>query len=95
MKQTNGVGFLSPHPLLPSQTFVSTDAILWLNNHIEGGISLESACNIMKVLSSIYLYLITQPHKQTQIESTKLAASEEHHAVSRAAREKYHVAYSP
>ncbi|KAK0165545.1 hypothetical protein PV328_004052 [Microctonus aethiopoides] len=31
----NGVGFLAPHLSLPSQTFVSADAIQWMNVHIE------------------------------------------------------------
>lgn len=46
----SGVGFLTQHPSLPSQTFVSADAVQWLNNHIEGGVSVESAVNIMKVI---------------------------------------------
>jgi len=50
MKQPQtGVGFLTQHPSLPSQTFVSADAIQWLNNHIEGGIEIEQGINIMKV----------------------------------------------
>jgi hypothetical protein len=44
-----GVGFLTQHPSLPSQTFVSADAIQWLNNHIEGGVGIEQGINIMKV----------------------------------------------
>jgi hypothetical protein len=44
-----GVGFLTQHPSLPSQTFVSADAVQWLNSHIEGGVSVEGAVNIMKV----------------------------------------------
>ncbi|XP_071557307.1 GATOR complex protein Iml1 isoform X5 [Temnothorax nylanderi] len=43
-----GVGFLTQHPSLPSQTFVSADAIQWLNNHIEGGTGIEQGINIMK-----------------------------------------------
>ncbi|XP_025163440.1 GATOR complex protein DEPDC5 isoform X2 [Harpegnathos saltator] len=43
-----GVGFLTQHPSLPSQTFVSADAIQWLNNHIEGGVGVEQGINIMK-----------------------------------------------
>ncbi|XP_017880904.1 GATOR complex protein DEPDC5 isoform X5 [Ceratina calcarata] len=43
----NGVGFLTQHPSLPSQTFVSADAVQWLNNHIEGGVSVEKAINVM------------------------------------------------
>ncbi|XP_011699587.1 PREDICTED: DEP domain-containing protein 5 isoform X2 [Wasmannia auropunctata] len=43
-----GVGFLTQHPSLPSQTFVSADAIQWLNNHIEGGMGVEQGINIMK-----------------------------------------------
>ncbi|XP_076389057.1 GATOR complex protein Iml1 isoform X7 [Megachile rotundata] len=42
-----GVGFLTHHPSLPSQTFVSADAVQWLNNHIEGGVTVEGAINIM------------------------------------------------
>lgn len=44
-----GVGFLTQHPSLPSQTFVSADAIQWLNNHMEGGMGIEQGINIMKV----------------------------------------------
>lgn len=44
-----GVGFLTQHPSLPSQTFVSADAVQWLNGHIEAGLTLEQAINIMKV----------------------------------------------
>ncbi|XP_076679614.1 GATOR complex protein Iml1 isoform X5 [Andrena cerasifolii] len=43
----SGVGFLTQHPSLPSQTFVSADAVQWLNNHIEGGVTVEGAINIM------------------------------------------------
>ncbi|CAL7950358.1 unnamed protein product [Xylocopa violacea] len=43
----NGVGFLTQHPSLPSQTFVSADAVQWLNNHIEGGVTVKNATNIM------------------------------------------------
>ncbi|XP_070149931.1 GATOR complex protein Iml1 isoform X5 [Polyergus mexicanus] len=43
-----GVGFLTQHPSLPSQTFVSADAIQWLNNHMEGGMGVEQGINIMK-----------------------------------------------
>ncbi|XP_077271177.1 GATOR complex protein Iml1 isoform X8 [Temnothorax americanus] len=43
-----GVGFLTQHPSLPSQTFVSADAIQWLNNYIEGGMGIEQGINIMK-----------------------------------------------
>uniref|UniRef100_A0ABD2W441 DEP domain-containing protein n=1 Tax=Trichogramma kaykai TaxID=54128 RepID=A0ABD2W441_9HYME len=45
---SNGIGFLTSHPSLPSQTFVSADAVQWLSNHIEGGITVETACSIMK-----------------------------------------------
>ncbi|XP_058807766.1 GATOR complex protein Iml1 isoform X1 [Phymastichus coffea] len=44
----NGVGFLTQHPSLPSQTFVSADAVQWLNSHIEGGVTVENAITIMK-----------------------------------------------
>ncbi|XP_078053123.1 GATOR complex protein Iml1 isoform X3 [Augochlora pura] len=43
----SGVGFLTQHPSLPSQTFVSADAVQWLNNHIEGGVTVEGAIDIM------------------------------------------------
>lgn len=49
----NGVGFLTQHPSLPSQTFVSADAVQWLNNHIEGGVTVESAINIMNVRNNV------------------------------------------
>jgi len=44
-----GVGFLTQHPSLPSQTFVSADAIQWLNNHMEGGVGVERGIDIMQV----------------------------------------------
>lgn len=57
MKQPqSGVGFLTQHPSLPSQTFVSADAVQWLNNHIEGGVTVEGAINIMNVRMSFYLF---------------------------------------
>ncbi|KZC10817.1 DEP domain-containing protein 5 [Dufourea novaeangliae] len=43
----SGVGFLTQHPSLPSQTFVSADAVQWLNNHIEGGVTVNEAIIIM------------------------------------------------
>ncbi|XP_025267183.1 GATOR complex protein DEPDC5 isoform X1 [Camponotus floridanus] len=43
-----GVGFLTQHPSLPSQTFVSADAIQWLNNHMEGGVGVERGIDIMQ-----------------------------------------------
>ncbi|XP_043477241.1 GATOR complex protein Iml1 isoform X9 [Leptopilina heterotoma] len=44
-----GVGFLTQHKdPLPSQTFVSADAVQWLNNHIDGGVTVECAINIMQ-----------------------------------------------
>ncbi|XP_023248149.1 GATOR complex protein DEPDC5 [Copidosoma floridanum] len=45
-----GVGFLTQHPSLPSQTFVSADAVQWLNNHMEGGISVDKAVGLMKIM---------------------------------------------
>lgn len=45
----NGVGFLMQHPSLPSQTFVSADAVQWLNNNLEGGVTVETAIGMMKV----------------------------------------------
>lgn len=53
----NGVGFLTQHPSLPSQTFVSADAVQWLNNHIEGGVTVENAINIMNVKIILYIYI--------------------------------------
>lgn len=44
-----GVGFLTQHPSLPSQTFVSADAVQWLSNNTEGGVTVESAINTIKV----------------------------------------------
>lgn len=52
----NGVGFLTQHPSLPSQTFVSADAVQWLNNHIEGGVTVDSAINIMNVRIMLLVY---------------------------------------
>lgn len=40
----NGISFLAKVQSLPSQTFVSYDAINWLNNHIEG------PCNAIEIL---------------------------------------------
>lgn len=55
-----GVGFLTHNPSLPSQTFVSSDAVQWLNSHIEGGVTVESASNIMKVNIIIFLISISR-----------------------------------
>ncbi|XP_044593245.1 GATOR complex protein Iml1 isoform X8 [Cotesia glomerata] len=44
----NGISFLTPHPSLPSQTFVSADAVQWLNNHIDGGVNVQQAIKIME-----------------------------------------------
>ncbi|XP_057336662.1 GATOR complex protein Iml1 isoform X5 [Microplitis mediator] len=44
----SGISFLTPHPSLPSQTFVSADAAQWLNNHIEGGVNIQQAIKIME-----------------------------------------------
>ncbi|XP_012252064.2 GATOR complex protein Iml1 isoform X6 [Athalia rosae] len=43
-----GIGFLTQHPSLPSLTFVSAEAVQWLNNHIEGGVTVEKAIGIME-----------------------------------------------
>ncbi|XP_046613786.1 GATOR complex protein Iml1 isoform X1 [Neodiprion virginianus] len=49
MKQPHtGIGFLTQHPSLPSLTFVSAEAVQWLNNHIEGGVTVEKAIIIME-----------------------------------------------
>lgn len=56
----NGVGFLTQHPSLPSQTFVSADAVQWLNNHIEAGVTVESAINIMNVIIIIMLLVYSE-----------------------------------
>lgn len=50
-----GVGFLTQHPSLPSQTFVSADAIQWLNNHMEGGVGIERGIDIMQVETQTFL----------------------------------------
>lgn len=47
-----GVCFLAKIPSLPSYTFVSYDAINWLNNHIEGG------CNAIEILERMRRYVI-------------------------------------
>ncbi|XP_063975968.1 GATOR complex protein Iml1 isoform X1 [Diachasmimorpha longicaudata] len=47
-----GVGFLTQHPSLPSQTFVSADAVQWLNNHLEGGVTVKKAMKIMQTMIS-------------------------------------------
>ncbi|XP_011300868.1 DEP domain-containing protein 5 isoform X8 [Fopius arisanus] len=47
-----GVGFLTQHPSLPSQTFVSADAVQWLNNHLEGGVPVKKALKIMQSMIS-------------------------------------------
>lgn len=51
-----GVCFLAKIPSLPSYTFVSYDAINWLNNHIEGG------CNAIEILERMRRYSITHMH---------------------------------
>lgn len=48
----NGLSFLSYHPSLPSQTFVSAEASQWLNTHIEGGMSIKATENLMEVSDS-------------------------------------------
>jgi hypothetical protein len=45
----SGVGFLTHHPSLPSCTFVSADAVLWLIRHVEGVLHEEKAVDIMEV----------------------------------------------
>jgi len=45
----SGVGFLTHHPSLPSYTFVSADAVLWLIRHVEGVLHEEKAVEIMEV----------------------------------------------
>lgn len=45
----NGIGFLTPHPSLPLQTFVSADAVQWLHNHTETGMTVKKAIKIMQV----------------------------------------------
>lgn len=45
----SGVGFLTHHPSLPSYTFVSADAVLWLIRHVEGVPHEEKAVEIMEV----------------------------------------------
>ena len=45
----SGVGFLTHHPSLPSYTFVSADAVLWLIRHMEGLPREEKAVDIMEV----------------------------------------------
>ena len=45
----SGVGFLTHHPSLPSCTFVSADAVLWLIRHVEGVPHEEKAVDIMEV----------------------------------------------
>lgn len=42
-----GVGFLGPAPSMPSCTFVSYDALTWLQNHIEG------PCNPIEILDDM------------------------------------------
>lgn len=41
---TTGITFITKLPGLPSHTFVSCDAINWLNSHIEG------QCNAIEIL---------------------------------------------
>lgn len=48
-----GVSFLAKIPSLPSFTFVSYDAINWLNNHIEGG------CNAIEILERMRRYMFS------------------------------------
>ncbi|XP_049833121.1 GATOR complex protein Iml1 isoform X2 [Schistocerca gregaria] len=42
-----GIGFLTNHPSLPSNTFVSADAVQWLINHVEGINHEEKAVNLL------------------------------------------------
>lgn len=48
----SGIGFLTQHPSLPSLTFVSAEAVQWLNNHVESGVTVEKATLIMQVVFS-------------------------------------------
>ncbi|XP_069703010.1 GATOR complex protein Iml1 isoform X2 [Periplaneta americana] len=49
MRNTStGVGFLTHHASLPSYTFVSADAVMWLINHVEGVVSEDKAVEIME-----------------------------------------------
>ena len=45
----NGIGFFTHNPSLPNQTFVSADAVQWLNNYIDGGVDINRAIDIMQV----------------------------------------------
>lgn len=54
----SGISFLTPHPSLPSQTFVSADAAQWLNNHIEGGVNIQQAIKIMEVSYLLLTYCV-------------------------------------
>lgn len=41
-----GIGFLTMQQNLPSQTFVSADAVTWLINHMEGVIAIERGIQV-------------------------------------------------
>ena len=44
----HGVGFLEPLPSMPSYTFVSYDAIMWLHNRLEGNVNPIQILETMK-----------------------------------------------
>lgn len=52
-----GVSFLAKVQSLPSCTFVSYDAINWLNNHIEG------PCNALELLEKMRRYFLYERNK--------------------------------
>lgn len=45
----NGIGFFTHNSSLPSQTFVSADAVQWLNTYMDEGVDVERAISIMQV----------------------------------------------
>lgn len=48
---TYGVDFLSKYPSLPSNSFISYDAVQWCKKHIEGILFDEDACKLLEVFN--------------------------------------------
>lgn len=45
----HGIGFFSPQTSLPSNAFVSSDAVSWLRNHMDSVTTQEQAVQILEV----------------------------------------------
>lgn len=53
-----GIGFLTTQHNLPSQTFVSADAVSWLINHMEGVIAVERGIQVCSLALQRRLFWI-------------------------------------